>query len=330
MKERVVVEVEIDEDVEQVVQTGIEPAAHPHAHDPTVLRGIPLGIFAVFLFATMDTLAKYLGQYYPILGLVWARYAVHTLLMIALFAPREGFGMFRTQQPGLNILRGLLLVLSTCFFFFALKYLPMAEASAIGFVSPLLLTVFSAVLLKEKVTPRRWIAVMAGFIGVLIIVRPGGRVFSAAALLPLASATCFSLYQIVTRKVTQATGENPTATLFYTALVGTIVLSLVLPGNWVVPTLAHGLLIVMLGALGGFGHFILIRALTKAPASVLAPFYYTQLVWILIFGYIVFKDFPDGWALLGIAVIVGSGLYVIYGQRIHLHRIVQSGNWRGY
>jgi drug/metabolite transporter (DMT)-like permease len=320
-QERVVVEVVVDEAVDGVVQTGIEPPQHPHAHDPGVVKGIELGVFAVFLFAVMDTLAKYLGRHYPVLGLVWARYVVHLLTMVAVFGPSMKFDLLRTQQLKLQLLRGLLLVASTCFFFYALKFLPMAEASAIGFVSPLLVTGIGAIFLKEKVSRRRWIAVAMGFFGVLIIVRPGGKVFTPAALLPLCSAVCFSCYQIVTRIVSHGGKENPAATLFYTALVGSVVLSLTLPGNWVVPTLPHGMLIVCLGALGGLGHFVLIRALTKAPASMLAPFYYTQLIWIMLFGYLFFGDFPDGWALVGMLIIVGSGLYVAYGERIHLHRV---------
>jgi drug/metabolite transporter (DMT)-like permease len=320
--ERVVVEVVVDEGVDEVVQTGIEPPVHPHAHDPTVLKGIQLALFAVFVFALLDTLAKYLGKIYPVLGLVWARYTVHMLVMLAWLGPSMKLDLIRSRRPGLQVLRGLLLIGSTCFFFFALKFLPMAEASSIGFVSPLLVTVFSAVLLKEQISLRRWIAVGAGFVGVLIIIRPGGQVFTPAALLPICMAVCWSLYQIVTRTVSKS--ENPYATLFYTALVGSIVLSFALPFSWQTPSFVHALMIAALGLAGGFAHFILIRALTKAPASMLAPFYYSQLVWIILFGYLVFGDFPDGWALVGMAVIVGSGLYVAYGTRVHLRRVRQQ------
>jgi drug/metabolite transporter (DMT)-like permease len=320
-KERVVVEVVVDEAVDEAVQTGNEPPVHPHAGDPTVLRGIELAVFAVFVFASADAMAKYLGKFYPVLGLVWARYAVHMLLMLAWLGPSMKLDLIRTQHLGLQIVRGLLLVGSTCFFFSALKFLPMAEASAIGFISPLLVTVFGRVLLKEKVSPRRWIAVGTGFLGVLIIVRPGGQVFSPAVLLPVAMAVCWSLYQIATRKVRS---DNVYATLFYTALVGSVVLSLALPFSWQTPTFFHGLLIATLGMVAGFAHFILIRALGKAPASVLAPFYYTQLIWIILLGYLIFRDFPDGWALLGMVVIVGSGMYVAYGERIHFRKVNQS------
>jgi drug/metabolite transporter (DMT)-like permease len=321
-KEKFAVEVEIDECVDEIVQTGIEPAEHPHAHDPAVLRGIPLAIAAVFCFALMDALAKYLGKFYPVPGLVWTRYTIHMLVMLVMFGPRLKLDLVRTRQPGMQVLRGLLLVGSTCFFFYALKLLPMAEASAIGFVSPLLVTIFGALLLNEKVSRRRWIAVASGFVGVLIIIRPGGKVFSAGAALPLFSAMCFSLYQIVTRKVSHGGAENPYATLFYTAFVGSVVLSITLPFGWQPPaSLWHAILMACLGMLGGLAHFILIRALAHAPASVLAPFYYTQLVWIMLLGYIVFGDFPDDWALMGMLVIVGSGLYVAYGERIHLHRL---------
>ncbi len=333
-QERVLVEVVVDESVDNVVGTGIEPADHPHALDAGVIKGIPLAMAAVFSFAIMDTMAKYLGKFYPVLFLVWARYMVHMLIMLVWLAPSMKWDLVRTQQPWLQVLRGLFLVGSTCFFFQALRLMPMAEASAIGFMAPLLVTLLAVPILKEKISRRRWIAVIIGFIGVMIIIRPGGKVFSPAALLPAATALCFSLYQIITRKVH---AENPRTSLFYSALVGSLALTIVLVASYLLvpfplyaPTLWHSVLILALGAIGGIGHFVLIRALRKAPASVLAPFYYTQLVWIILFGYLAFGDFPDGWTLLGIVVIVGSGLYVAYGERVHLRKITRPPSKLGY
>ena len=333
-QERVLVEVVVDQEVENVVETGIEPADQAHALDTGIIKGIPLAIGAVFCFAIMDTMAKYLGKFYPVLALVWARYTVHMIIMLIWIGPSMKFDLVRTTRPTLQILRGLFLVGSTCFFFQALRFMPMAEASAIGFITPMLVTLFAVPILKEKISPRRWIALIVGFIGVLIIIRPGSRVFSPAALLPVGTALCFSLYQIITRKVHQ---DNARTSLFYSALVGSLALTLVLvishflfPVTYYAPTAWHSVLILMLGVIGGMGHLVLIRALRKAPASVLAPFYYTQLVWIILFGYLAFGDFPDNWTLLGIVVIVGSGLYVAYGERVHLRKVTRTNTTIGY
>ena len=316
-KEQFVVEVTLDEIPDELVQaeTGLDASSTDHA----TYRGIVLMLSAIVLFACMDALAKYLNRYYPAPGLVWARYFVHMLLMLALFGRRMGFDLVRTDRPRLQILRGLLLAGSTLFYFFALRYLPLAEASAIGFLSPLLVTVLAAPMLGEKIGARRWIAVAVGFIGMLIIVRPGGGLLTPASALPLGMAVCFSTYQIITRKLSHS--ENPYATLFYSALVGTIALTAVLPFAWKTPTPFHALLIVAMGVLGGVGHFMLIRAFAHAAASVLAPFVYTHLLWAMFFGYAVFGDFPDGWAFIGMLVIVGSGFFVAYGERLHLHRL---------
>ena len=333
-QERVLVEVVVDEGVDNVVGTGIEPVDHPHAIDPGVIKGIPLAMAAVFCFAIMDTFAKYLSEFYPVLALVWARYTVHLLIMLVWFGPSMKLDLVRTSRPALQILRGLLLVGSTCFFFQALRFLPMAEASAIGFMAPMLVTLFAVPILKEKISRRRWIAVFTGFLGVLIIIRPGSGVFSPVSLYPIGSAVCFSLYQIITRKVHQ---EDPRITLFYSAMVGSVALTVVLlvsqlivPLNYSRPTFWHGAMILTLGAIGGVGHFVMIRALRKAPASVLAPFYYTQLVWIILFGYLAFGDFPDRWTLLGIVVIVASGFYVAYGERVHFRKVTPGSSKMSY
>lgn len=277
------------------------------------IRGILLMMLAVALFALLDTVVKYLGRHYPVPGLVFARYGVHLLVMLILLAPRRGLGLVRTSRPGIQIVRSLLLLGASFFFFTALKYLPLAEAAAIGFVTPFLVTAFSVPLLGEKVGIRRWSAVAAGFLGVLIIIRPGAEAFSIGAIFPLLMALCYSVYQILTRKI--SAHEDAIVSLFFTALVGTLVMSLVLPFAWVTPTtLWHGTLVVATGCLGAFGHFVLIKALAHAPASVLAPFSYSQLLWVTLFGYLVFGDLPDLIAVLGMAVIIASGLYIAWRE----------------
>jgi drug/metabolite transporter (DMT)-like permease len=220
-----------------------------------------------------------------------------------------GVRLLRTGRPGLQILRGVLLVMSTVFFYFALRYLPLAEAAAISFVGPVLTALLSGPMLGDKVTPRQWVAVILGFVGVLIIMRPGGGVLSLPAVFPLATAILFSIYQIVTRKLSGR--EHPYTTLFYTAIVGAAVTSFAAPLNWVPPTPLQTFLMVCIGLLGGFGHLLLIRAMEHASPSTLAPFVYSQLVWSTLLAYLAFGDFPEKVTLIGMLVVVAAGLLAV-------------------
>ena len=174
------------------------------------IRGIALICLAVLLFASHDTLAKYLSVFYPIVMVVWARYVVHTLLMLVIFVPRTGFSaVVRTKRPGLQLLRALCLIGTSLFFTTGLRYIPLAEATSVNFLAPLLVTALSVPLLGEQVTRSQWLAVLAGFVGVLIVVRPGGALFTPAIFLPLCSALCFGFYQLLTRKLSGI--DSPTA-----------------------------------------------------------------------------------------------------------------------
>jgi len=268
---------------------------------------------AVLCFSSIDTTGKYLSGFYPVPEVVWVRYSVHALLMIAFLAPRIGWGLIRTAQPRGQIVRAGLLLGSTLCNFNALAFLPLAEVKAISFVSPLLVTVFAVWLLREHVTLSRWAAVVVGFLGVLFIIRPGSHMLSWAAFLALGTALCYSLYQIMTRKFSE--DEDPIVTLFFSAIVGCVVLSVVVPFMWETPALVHVPLFLYLGTAGMVGHFLLIKALELERASVLSPFGYTQLIWVTFFGYLVFGQWPDRHAFIGMAVIVGSGLYVAWGHR---------------
>jgi len=290
-------------------------AAHPHT-----LRGILLVMSAVFMFSSMDTIAKYVLRSYPLPPLIWARYAVHMIFMVLLLAPRMGWRLVRTAHPWLQVLRGMLLVISTAFFYLSLTFLPLAEAAAITFVGPVLVTALSGPMLGERITYRQWIAVGLGFSGVLVIIRPGGGLLTPTAVFPLCSALAFSLYQIITRQIVGR--ENPLTTLFYTALVGAAVTSLGLPFAWQAPTLAEVPLIIAIGLLGGFGHFLLIRAVAQASPSALAPFVYVQLIWSTLLAFIAFGEFPSSGSLLGMLVIVSAGLLAIDWQ--HLRRLTGS------
>jgi drug/metabolite transporter (DMT)-like permease len=292
-------------------------APHPHDH-PHTLRGIMLVVTAVFLFSSMDMVAKHVLKSYPLPPLIWARYAVHLVFMLVLVWPRMGLALMRTARPGLQLLRGLLLVVSTGFFYLSLTYLPLAEAAAISFVGPVLTTALSGPLLGERVTRRQWAAVSLGFVGVLVIVRPGGGLLELTAVFPLCTALAFSLYQITTRKI--AGREHPLTTLFYTALVGALVTSCVLPFSWQTPTLPQVPLIVMIGLLGGFGHFLLIRAVEHASPTTLAPFIYVQLIFSTALAFLAFDEFPNAGSLTGMLVIVGAGLLAVDWRRMRRKR----------
>lgn len=285
----------------------------PHAHP---LRGMLLIMLAVFMFSAMDTLAKHMlkREAYPISPLIFARYGVHLLFMIALLAPRMGLDLARTRRPGLQVLRGLLLVGSTGFFYLSLTYLPLAEAAAISFVGPVLVAALSGPLLREHIGRRQWTAIGFGFLGVLIIVRPGGGVFTWHAVFPLVCALLFALYQVLTRKL--AGRENAMTTLFFTALVGALLTALPLPFTWRTPSALQLAFMLGIGILGGTGHFLLIRAVEHASPAALAPFVYTQLVWSTLLAYLAFGEFPDSGSLLGMAVVVLGGLLAVNWEQI--------------
>lgn len=277
--------------------------------------GIGLMVLAILLFTLMDTIGKTLTATYPVSQVVWARYAFHLLLVLA-FLPWLGTGLVRTRYPVLQVVRGVLLAFGTLFMFTAISFIPLADAYTVTFVAPLLVTLLSVPLLKEHVGWRRWSAVVAGFVGVLIVLRPGLGVMHWAASLPLITAMCFALYQILTRIVSGGAGESPFAMWFYLALVGALTLSLLAPFVWQPVAPAHWPLMLVMGALGGAGHLVLIRGLTLAPASLLSPFTYSQIVWGLLIGYLVFGDVADVWTLLGCTVIVASGLFVFYREAV--------------
>jgi drug/metabolite transporter (DMT)-like permease len=282
---------------------------------PRIFRGMLMVLCAVALFALMDALSKYLTRFYPVALVAWARYAFHLLLVLAVLGPRLGLALVRTTRPAAQLVRGLLLAIASVSFISAVKYLPLAESSAIAFLGPLLVTLMSVLFLKEKVEPARWIAVACGFVGVLVIIRPGSDVFTWTALFPLGNAFAFAAYQVLTRRL--AGLESPYTSIFYSGLIGTLVFSATLPYSWVTPQSAwHLALFVATGLLGGLSHLILIKAYDYGPASRLAPFSYTQLVWVAIIGFLVFGDFPDAASLAGIAILIASGLYTA----THQHR----------
>lgn len=288
------------------------PAPRPR-HRGVNPRAVAMVLAMTLCFMVLETTAKWLSRTYPVPMLVWARYAGHLALMLVLFAPTRGRALFRTSQPTGQLSRATLLLGSTLCNFGAVSFLPLAEVKAISFVSPLLVTVLAVWLLGEQVSRARWLAILVGFGGTLFIVRPGSAMLSPAVFLALGSACCYSLYQILTRKISG--GDDPVTTLFYTALVGCVFMSFVVPHVWRMPELRHLPFFLLLGLMGMGGHYLLIQALAIERASALSPFGYFQLLWISLSGFVVFGDIPDGHSVIGMAIIVSSGLYVAWGHR---------------
>jgi len=279
-----------------------------------VLRGILLMCLGVSMFPFLNTAAKLLTADYPITEIVWARFAGHLACVLVVFMPQRGWRIFAARRPMVQIARSFLLLASTSFFVSAIGHLPLATASAIGFTSPFIVTALSVPLLREPVGPRRWAAVGIGFIGALIVIRPHASPDNWAALLVLGSACCYGLYQIMTRKG----GPHDTAetAIVYAALVGTVVMSAIVPFEFRLPVRAFDwLLFAALGLFGGFGHYFVVRGFQNASAAVIAPFGYVELVGATLLGYVVFGNFPDGWTWVGVAIIVACGAYVGYRER---------------
>ncbi len=278
------------------------------------LTGILLVCGAMTVVPFMDGIAKYLTGDFSVLQIVWARYFFHFLIMLPILLWRYGPKAFDVPRPGVQILRGGLLLGSTLFFFAAIATLPLADALALIFISPLVVTALSPLVLKEPVGIRRWSAVGVGFLGAMIIVRPGMGVFSGGALLALAAGGVYGCYLLATRKLSGQ--APPLVTLGYTALLGAVALTFVLPFVWITPTLPQLGLMVAMGLIAACGHFMLIKAFEHAEAAVLAPCTYFEIVMMTLVGYFAFGDFPDFWTWIGIAVIVASGLYTSWRERV--------------
>lgn len=276
--------------------------------------GISYMIAAIVMFPFLNAAVKYLSVDYPIPQIIWMRYTVHLLIMIMIFAPKKGLGLFRTKHLGSQLTRSFLLFGSTSFYFTALFFMPMATTASINFIGPLVIVALSVPMLGEKVGVWRWGAVIGGFIGALIVIRPGGAHGQWPMLLPLGSVICYSLYQIITRRM--ATSDDSATTITYTAVVGAALSSLALPFFWITPLdWTFWAMTIVMGLFGGIGHFFVVKALTYAEASLLSPIGYGQLIGAVILGYLVFDDLPDIWTVIGAVVIVAAGLVVTYRER---------------
>jgi drug/metabolite transporter (DMT)-like permease len=279
------------------------------------LIGIALMCCAVASFSCLDATGKYLNHHMATTQVVWARYFFAFALTMLFSNPLKHRGLMRTSRPFMQTGRSALLLLSTALNLFALRWLQLDEALSIIFATPLLVAVLCVPLLGEHVGWRRWTAIIIGFGGVLVVARPGLGGLHPAALLSLGGSVCYAFYVISTR-VLSRTDSNET-TQFYTNLVGAVAMTVIAPFVWTWPDNAMvAALMVLIGALGGGGHYLLIRAHRLAPASTLAPFIYTQMLWTTTLGFLVFADVPHYWTIVGGVIVISSGLYLLHREAV--------------
>jgi drug/metabolite transporter (DMT)-like permease len=291
-------------------------ASPPPAPNDRILRAILSTLVATACFSCLNAMSKTLeAAHYPVLQVIWARYFFAFVFMLAIFLPRSGRALFRIRRLDTQVTRGLLLFFSSYLYFHGIAFMPLATAASISLSSPIIVTALSPRLLGEPVGPRRWAAVGVGFVGALIVVRPGHETFDWHVLLIVASTVCSAFYQLFSRRYGQA--ERPDASATLATIVGTVVASPFLPFEWVTP--ASGWQIALfagMGVMAGTGHYFLTIAYSQAPAAIVSPFNYTQLIGAAILGFIVFHELPDLWTWIGSGVIIASGLYIGYRERI--------------
>ena len=272
----------------------------------TVLGGVTMAVAAVACFAALDTTTKYVSASVPLLMALWFRYAFQAVATTAVVLPLRGLSALRTLHPKFQALRGVLLLASSLFAFASLKYMPVGEFTAIVMVAPLAITVLAATVLHEEVTPLRWVLVAGGFIGTLIIMRPGGEAFGWTSLLPLALVGTNAWFQVLTSQLART--EDPLTMHFYTGWVGTLIASIALPFVWTsLPNAWLWAGLCFMGLMATVGHFLLILGYQRAPASTLTPYLYTQIAFAMLGGWLVFSHVPDSWSVGGIAMIAFCG-----------------------
>ena len=279
------------------------------------LKGVIFFMTAIFLISVVDTVCKVFTKDLHSIQLVWGYFVGInlTLWVFFLFKGEKFSNLRRTERPLLQIIRPAFLVCSISSLFIGLTYLPIAEATVIGFVAPLFITALSVPILKEHVDIHRWSAVAIGLVGVIIIIRPGGDLWHLASVMPLLGALFFALFQIITRLL--AATERTHTTLFYTGLGGLAWSSLIVPFVWVTPSITHIFVFLSTGAMGAMAHLCMISAFDRAEASLLAPYNYTKLIWVSVLGYLIFNDVPSLDMWIGAIIIVSAGFYVLYRER---------------
>ncbi len=278
------------------------------------LQGIALMCGAVAGFACIDSAAKYLNHHMDVLQVVWARYTFAFLFSVFISNPFTRPALMRTSRPWLQIGRSTLVLVSTILNVIALLYLQLDQTVSIMFATPFLVAALAGPMLGEWIGPRRWAAISVGFLGVIVVMRPGAGGIHPAAILTVIGTCMYAIYIISTRVLART--DSTETTLFYSNVVGFVAMTFALPFVWTTPT--DPVVMVMMVAVGGFGalgHFLLIAAHRLAPAAILSPFIYSQLVWMILLGYLVFGDLPNAWTLAGAAIVIASGLYLLYREQ---------------
>jgi drug/metabolite transporter (DMT)-like permease len=284
-------------------------------------RGIALILLSTVFLGTSDVTAKYLSSSLPSIEIAWLRFLIFAMIMLPAMAPGSPLYAMQTVRPGFQLLRGVALLGSSLFFITGLRFLPIAEASATGFVAPLFVTALSIVFLGEIVGLRRWLATAVGLLGVLIILRPGSSAFHPAALFPVISAFAWACTLVMTRMMSGS--ERAITTMTYSSISGVLILSAMVPLVWVAPGW-HGVLFgLLIGVASTVGQWIVVLAFRYADASVLAPFSYTQLVWVSFLGFVLFGEVPDVWTVTGAGFIVASGLYTAHRERVRRSQLLE-------
>ncbi|MCX7371516.1 MAG: DMT family transporter [Alphaproteobacteria bacterium] len=278
-----------------------------------MLLGIMCMCLAGVHFSVMGGAAKLLGETYSSLQVSWARAFIHMLFLTALFVPRFGLGVLRTKRPGLQLGRAAMLTTSNLCFFYAVTFIPLAKASAISLTTPIIVALLAWPFLRERTTALRVAAMLAGFAGVLIVIRPGGEVFHIASILVVVSASAYAVYQILTRLV--APYDSPETSALWAPLTGAFLVMAALPFVWETPrSWGDAGMFFAIGALGAIGHYLVGYALRFAPANIVSPFQYVQLLSAVAVGWLMFSHMPDAFTWAGGAVIISAGLVLAWAQ----------------
>jgi drug/metabolite transporter (DMT)-like permease len=284
------------------------------SHTEDYARAVLFMLIAAVLLPLLNATAKHLVATYPVGEVLWARYAGHLAFMLVVFAPRHGRALLASTRPALQVLRSLLFCGSSFLTFYALAFVPLATAAAISFTAPLIVTAASPLVLGERVGPSRAIAVAAGFVGALIVVRPGSGALHWASFLLLGSAMASAATQLLSRKL--AAYDSPETSNTYMVVAGFVLATVPLPFVWQSPDeLWDAVLFAMIGVLGGLGHYYLVRAFELAPAPFVSPFNYAQILGAALLGFLIFGQLPDFWTWCGAVIIAASGLFVLLRER---------------
>ena len=279
------------------------------------MKAIILNLSAWVMLPVMDGFAKYLSSTLPVLQITWSRYFFTVVIVLPIMLIFFRKNLTWTEQPKLQLIRGLILFCANILFFYSISVISLAKALTLAFIAPLIVTVLSPFLLGEKVGIRRWAAVITGFIGSLIVIRPGFVEINLASIAALGTGVLYAFYLIVTKKLHNS--DHPLLTLLLTGVVGAIIGTMIMPTVWVQPTITEWYMMFAIGFFASIGHLLLILSLRYADASKLAPFGYFEIVTNIIIGFFFFNNFPDHWHFIGLFIIVSSGIYVFRREVLH-------------